>query len=165
MKYSGIVFLFISISSTLFSQDEFKIDLGIGFPELLNTGINYQIQQTQFEISAGTWPNENIFSLMLELKQHFAGNSKFSESKLWYFLIGLSYLYEDSRTKIFKYLHCGLRLGGKIYFSRKAGIDMNAGFSAKISDYTIIKKPQNGPIGSIDIPIYPNICVKMFYVL
>jgi hypothetical protein len=106
------------MSSQLFSQEKFNLALGAGYTDLINIGLYYQINQVQIGVSAGTWPNEKLLSIMSDIKFHFGDKSKYSDLQLWYFLTGFNYLYEDSRTKIFRSLHGNLRIGRKNFFQK-----------------------------------------------
>ncbi len=151
------------ITSQLFSQDKFNLGFGAGYTDLINVGLYYQIDQVQIGISSGTWPNEKLLSLIGDIKFHFGDKSELSALQLWYFSIGLNFLYEDSRTKIFRSLHGNFRVGRKVFFSRKIGLDLNLGLIGRISEYNIIKIKQYGPIGGVDIPFLPCASLKIFY--
>ena len=160
-----LTILSLSIPNQIYSQNRFNIAAGAGFPDWLNLGLNYQNDQTQIGVSVGTWPNQKLLSLLGDLKFHFGKESKLSELKPWYFLIGANYTYEDSRTKIFKFTYLTFRIGRNFYISEEVGFEVNLGFAVEINDNTIIKMEQTGPIGGVDVPFLPCFGISIFYVI
>jgi hypothetical protein len=96
MKTIGYVLLFITVvfinTDQLFGQEKVNISVGVGFPEVINLGMRYQINQSQIGASIGWWPGnpdaflfnwENILSFSGDYYYHFGGSSKFSDLRPW----------------------------------------------------------------------------------
>jgi len=164
MKYiQKIIFVLLFITFQSYSQENYKITAGIGYGELLNIGVLYHLDQTELGLNFGTWPNEKVLSILTSIKMHFGIESNYSKIKPWYLLLGINYIYEDSRTKIFNYYYGVLRLGREFNISRKIGISIDLGIMGKISEKTIIKKELIGPLGGIDIFFLPNLSTSLYY--
>jgi len=127
-----IAFLFNS-GGKIFGQDKVNLSLGIGWTEVINLGIKYQIlNQAQIGLNFGWYPETEANGWLLSIQgnfyYHFFGKSKFSDLHPWYGRIGLNYLRDDfwgSGSVNWWYSH--LRFGRDIYFSNKLGISLDAG--------------------------------------
>ena len=141
-------------------QKQLNMSLGIGFPELLNIGLRYQIDQTQIGISYGSISADGI-SVSGDVYYHFGGFSKLSYRRPHYQRIGLIYYREETESSIDKYLFLNLRVGSDINISRKVGIEIDAGILIKLSEEEIEKKPS---WDLVTVPtVLPCIGIGVFY--
>jgi hypothetical protein len=134
--YSILLLVAVLFSSVrqVFGQEKVNITAGVGFIEVLNFGVRYQIDHSQIGLSIGTWPfpiywkdYKNAISLSGDFYYHFGGASKLSDLPVWYGRIGLDYfrIYWESGTE--NNLDSHLRIGRDFYFSRHLGISLDAG--------------------------------------
>lgn len=114
------------------AQERINLAAGIGFPELTNVGVRFQTRQDtrQIGLSLGyaAW---HKFALSGDMFFHFGGNSMFSERKPWYVRGGMTALYlgtvEEDITEWAAVFN--LRLGRDINFSKKIGLNLDAGIA------------------------------------
>lgn len=164
-------FMFLLSAFTLlpftssFCQEKVNLSAGFGLPELLNLGIKYQLEQMQLGISVGTFPSEDkIFCISGDVYYHFAGTSELSNRRPWYGRFGLTYLYDETDVLIDKYLYLDLRVGYDINFSKKFGIEVDAGLVFQLSKEETRKKPKTGFFDlDLDFPLLPAFGVCFFY--
>lgn len=129
-----VLTLLLSPGRQILGQKKVNITAGVGYIELLNIGMRYQINQSQIGLSIGAWPfsiywsdYKNSMSLSGDYYYHFGDSSEFSDLNLWYGRIGLNYfrIYWDSGIENNLDLH--LRIGRDFYLSRKFGVNLDAG--------------------------------------
>jgi hypothetical protein len=104
---------------------------GLGFPELINAGILYQIRQTQVGISLGGWPFSDellgsffVYSISGDVYYHFDKPSELYARREWFFRSGLTY-FDAGGTD--QHLLLNGRLGKDFNTSEKTGIRISAG--------------------------------------
>jgi len=158
-----ITFIFNS-DSQLIGQEKVNFSAGIGFPELLNLGLRYQLKQTQFGISFGYMPsasfdNDNkMISIAGDFYYHFGGFSEFSQRRPWYFRSGLIYCNAAGGNDLL-WLNC--RLGRDINLTKKVGLSIDAGIVLELYN----EEKRNDPQSYSDTPtfILPGIGTCLFY--
>ncbi len=145
-----IVLAFLIITGgKLSGQQRVNISAGAGYPELLNIGVRFQIEQSQLGMSIGTWPSsdkwlfdwKNIVSLSGDYYYHFGGSSDFSDLRPWYGRIGLNFMkiiFENEQNTL---LSSYFRVGRDFYFNRVSGFSLDAGVS-----FCIINEPGITPV-------------------
>jgi hypothetical protein len=168
-KFVTHIILFILFSfgfgNKVIAQGKIDISSGIGFPELLNLGLRFQLKQAQFGIKIGSVPveDESIISISGDLYYHFGGYSKFSYRRPWYWRVGLNYLRDETESLNDKYLYLNLRLGRDLNVSKKFGINIDAGAIFELFHEKEEKKRSWLDL-DIDIPIIlPSIGIGLFY--
>jgi len=122
-------------TARLSGQGNLNITAGFGFPDLLNAGIWYQIDQTQIGVAVGFIPleGESMTSALFDVYYHFAGSSELSTRKPWYGRLGLAYLHDkDEGTFNDKFVFIGLRVGREFNLSQHFGISLDAGLMYKL---------------------------------
>ena len=144
-----ITFAFINANQS-FGQKKMIISAGIGFPELLNIGIRYQIlDQAKIGLSIGWWPPSsssgimswgNLTSFSGDFYYHFGGSSTFSDMRPWYGRIGLNYITSY-------YLNSYLRIGRDFILDKNFGISIDAGLGFVLNDNEIWGIPTLGLCG------------------
>jgi len=124
-----VAFFMLSTGNLVFAQEKIKLSVGMGVPELLNIGVRIPIKQTQIGFDFGSWlqKNEYFLSFSSDFYMHFGGVSKFSDRRPWYSRSGLTYLRSETSTYIEKSVYFNFRIGREINFSKKIGIELNAG--------------------------------------
>ncbi len=126
-----VIFLFIS-GLTVHGQGKVNILAGIGYPELINVGLRYQLNQTQMGLSIGGFPSSeytgDLLSFTGDFYYHFAGLSKFSDLRLWYGRIGVNCT-RESLTEILISWNSNLRIGRYFYFTKNFGISIDGGLN------------------------------------
>lgn len=148
MKTLGHVLVFISIvlsnTNQLSGQEKVSISAGIGFPETLNIGTRYQLNQSQIGLSIGTWPSsgnwlfgwKSLVSLSGDFYYHFGGRSIYSDLAPWYGRIGLDYFRIGWESRIEHNLESHLRFGRDFYIDEKFGISLDAGIGYFLKNAT-----------------------------
>ncbi|MBN2762634.1 MAG: hypothetical protein JXR41_06055, partial [Bacteroidales bacterium] len=129
-----VAFTFLNVS-VVSGQGNVSITAGFGFPDLINAGIRYQIEQVQIGISAGFLPveGESVTSALFDVHYHFAGSSEFSTRKPWYGRLGVSYLHDKKEGSFNeKFVFFGLRVGREFNISQHFGIALDAGLMYKL---------------------------------
>jgi len=129
-----IAYTFLKVAPVS-GQGNINIAAGLGFPDLINAGIRYQIGQAQIGLSAGVMPTEgeSVTSALLDVYFHFAGSSELSTRKPWYGRLGLSYLH-DKKEGVFneKFVYIGMRAGREFNLSQQFGISFDVGLMYKL---------------------------------
>ena len=146
------------------THGKFDISAGIGFPELMNIGIKYQVfGQLQIGLSIGGifLPGIGAVTFSGDIYYHFGGLSKFSDMHPWYGRIGItSYgVADDGEYTWFSYL----RIGHELYFSRNSGISLDAGIGLGFDKYVEGYISKNIPIFKSTISFIRVIGVSLFY--
>lgn len=152
MKAIGnvLVFILIVLSNTnqLRGQEKVTISFGVGFPETLNIGARYQLEQSQLGLSIGTWPSsgdwlfnwKSLVSLSGDFYYHFGCKSKYSDLPPWYGRIGLDYLRIGWESSIEHNLESHLRFGRDFYIYDNYGISLDAGIGYFIKNSTGLRQ-------------------------
>lgn len=126
-----VIFFFIS-GIKVHGQGKVNLSAGIGYPELLNVGLRYQLNQTQLGLSIGGFPGStysgNLLSLSGDFYYHFAGLSKYSDLRIWYGRIGIN-CSRESLTEIIVSWNSNLRIGRYFYFAKNFGVGMDGGLN------------------------------------
>ena len=102
MRIGLIILLILFIGNIqLYSQAEkFNITAGAGYPEALNVGVRYQLNQQQVGLGLGYGMSESCgskkeiktsFSISADYFYHFGGTSEFSNRHPWFARAGLYY--------------------------------------------------------------------------
>jgi hypothetical protein len=91
---SVLIFGFFLFSKTCFSQTQFTVSVGAGFPDNVNLKMKYG-NQVQVGLSLGydaffdyEEPNSDLGPVSGEIYYHFGGNSKFTDQRPWYVMGG-----------------------------------------------------------------------------
>jgi hypothetical protein len=158
------IFLFYG-GNQLLGQEKLNISIGMGLPELLNVGVRYQLEQAQIGISFGSMPvkDESLISVSGDVYYHFGGLSELSNRRPWYGRIGLNYFREETKTFVDKNIYLNLRIGRDINFSKKIGIDIDAGAFFQLFHDRINKEPSSGWNFDLEIPVLPSLGIGLFY--
>ena len=126
-----VIFVFIS-GIKVHGQEKVILSAGIGYPELLNVGLKYQLNQSQLGLSIGGFPSSAYTGTMVSFSgdyfYHFAGISKFSDLRLWYGRIGVNYS-RESLDEIIVSWNSNFRIGRYFYFAENFGISIDAGLN------------------------------------
>ena len=161
-----IICLLSGVADKLFGQDKLNITCSFGVPELVNGGVRLPFNQSQLGISFGILPlqGESIISTSVDYYYHFKGQSEFSKRRVWYGRLGLDYLRDESKTLIDKYLYFTTRIGKDINFSKRFGINADAGLGFQLYNETIRKVPQTSGFNlDLEFPIIPAFGLCLFY--
>ena len=149
----------------VFGQEKINVTAGIGFPELLNFGVRYQLSQAQIGVSYGLkyfgWP-EGLFSISSDAYYHFGGKTKLSEIRPWYARAGLNYVRSETAALIEKDLFLNLRVGRDLNVSKKVGVEIDAGPLFWLLKKETRKKPPGWLDFDIYIPLLPSIGITVF---
>jgi hypothetical protein len=113
-----------------FGQEKINVTWGIGFPELLNFGVRYEMGQTQIGVNYGSIPHtgaEEWFSISSDVYYHFGGMTRLSERRPWYARTGLNYVRDETTSSIENDLFLNVRIGRDFNISKKVGVEIDAG--------------------------------------
>ena len=167
IKLMVLNIILIFINNVLFGQDIVSISTGIGYPELENVSVRYQLKQAQIGLGIGTRISSkgSLISVSGDITCHFAGGSDHSKRRPVYGRFGLSYLKDESETKTDKYLYLNLRIGREINFTEKFGLAIDGGFAFQMSHEKISKIPPTyfDGIFNFEFPVLPSLGISMFY--
>ncbi len=158
-----IMIIFTSFTQKIYSQGKLNVSAGIGLLECLNIGMHYQFNAFQVGMSAGTWPNQNVISILGDLRLQFGQDSKSSNHPSWYLLYGLDYVRHEDDFNIDKNLYGDFRVGRYFYILKEIGIDINIGIQAEVMHKEIRKKLQGAPIGGGEISFLPGLDLSIFF--
>jgi len=152
-------------SNQSFAQEKVNISAGIGLPELLNVGVRYQLKQAQIGLGFGFMPlkEESLISVSGDGYYYFAGLSRLSNRRTWYGRLGLNYMRDENKFLVDKYLYLNLRFGRDFNFSKKFGVQIEAGTIFQLFNETIRKVPSSGWDFDIEFPVLPSIGMGLFY--
>ncbi len=158
-------FFFCAVQSS-YSQDSLRTNtkkigfsFGIGFPDLLNLKLRIPLNQIQLTFGAGFIPakNETISSFTGDFYYHFAGHSKYTFIRPWFFRVGLDLLKDKADSHTTKYLLLGVRLGREMNITRSFGIDIDAGAAFTLSHSV------TGDVIDIRPTVWPLINMSFFF--
>src|SRR5271157_4343287 len=110
---------FFSFCCQVFGQEKINVTWGIGFPELLNFGVRYEMGQAQIGVNYGSLPHtgaEGFFSISSDAYYHFGGTTRLSERRPWYARIGLNYVRDETSSSIENDLFLNVRIGRDFNF-------------------------------------------------
>lgn len=154
-----------SFCSHAFGQEKINVTWGIGFPELLNFGVRYEMGQTQIGVNYGSMPHtgaEGFFSISSNVYYHFGGTTTLSEERPWYARLGLNYVRDETSSSIENDLFLNVRIGRDFNFSKKVGVEIDAGPCFWLSDKVTQKETLNYWFLDIYAPVVPSIGVTFF---
>lgn len=174
MKSKGIILYSLVLSSIFFSlvspqaeaQEKINLSVGIGFPELINAGIRFQLNQTQLGLAVGAMPVKDgtSFAVSGDVFYHFAGSSDFSDRRPWYGRGGLNYWRNESEYAVDEYAYLNFRLGRDFNFSKKFGMQADAGVIFQLSHKETRKVPSDGwDFSGLEFPVLPGVGLGLFY--
>jgi hypothetical protein len=153
------------------AQGRFGITAGIGFPEAINLGVRYQIEQMQVGVGFGIDPLYNVSytSISGDVYYHFGRESEISYLKKWYGRVVVMHLRDESASYIDKYVFLTTRIGKACSLSERFVIDLDIGVGFQLHSSFIEKPytppPSNGWDFSLDVldEIWPGIGVTFLY--
>ncbi len=162
----GLIIL-VSGSSAV-GQKTIDITAGIGFPELVNLGLRFQLGQSQLGFYGGTIPgaDDKLFTLGADYYYHFGGASNLSKRRPWYAKTGLNYFHDENEFVKNTSLFLVPRLGRDLNLSRRIGIALEGGAFLLLSHSEVEIKPRESPCwlcGGGFVSIGPSIGLSVFY--
>jgi hypothetical protein len=166
MKNRVFVSLFVamailSLSQNTAAQEKWNITAGAGFPEFVNIGAAYQLNQAQVALSGILIPYVEglIFSVSADYYAHFAGTSRFAERKPWYFRTNLNFNQTGSKDDYKQLMYLNLRVGRDLHISNKLGISIDIGPGIRL-----MKQPKNNDdFFDLAEPLIPSFGAHLFY--
>ena len=148
-------------------QEKVNISTGIGFPELINLVVYYQHKQIQAGLGFGFYPeseNNNLISAFGDIFIHFAGSSELSNRRPWYGRVGLNYLRDENKDRIWIHHYLNLRFGRDFNISKKIGINIDGGVIFEQFSKIKYKESSGGSMfGPISFPLLPSVGIGLFY--
>jgi hypothetical protein len=153
--------LVVCLVSVSMAQEKWNLKAGAGFPEFVNVGAAYQLNQSQIAISGIVIPFAEglILSLSADYYRHFGGTSELSKRKPWYLRSGLNYNSSGNKQDYQRLMYLNIRLGRDFNFSTKFGlaVDIGPGFR--------LMKQSNNNDDTFDLaePVIPSFGVHLFY--
>ena len=164
----GLIIFFIG--SLCWGQEKINIAAGVGYPEMVNLGLRFQLGQSQLGLHAGILPDpdDEIFSLGADYYYHFGGSSKFSTRRPWFAKAGLNYLHDENEYEKNTTLLLVPRIGRDFNLSRKIGIALEAGAFLLLTESNVEVKPRENPCswlcdGDLFPGIAPSFGLSVFY--
>lgn len=151
-------------------QDKFNFSAGIGYPEVLNIGVCYQLDQLQFGLYIGSVPwfdrNERaIRTISGDVRYHFGGVSKLSTRRPWYLKLGMVWQREQwaRDNKLISEEHSywlTTRVGRDFNLTKQLGISLELGPGFCLHDKYVSKTYTDE---NIYMPILPGFEIGLFY--
>lgn len=161
----ALIMLFIG--SLSWGQEKINISAGIGYPELLNLGLRFQLGQSALGVYGGAIPadNDDGFSMGVDYYYHYGGSSNYSIRRPWYVKGGLNYYYIKEPFNINKYLLLVPRIGRDLNLSRKFGIALEGGiFIVLVRSEQESEPGELSPWAGGNLPVIaPSFSVNVFY--
>jgi hypothetical protein len=138
-----------------------RISVGVGFPEYLNIGIGKKINSKQLiEFSYGTYPKiDNIYSLTLEHYLFLSDSKTYDNLKTWYFGQKANFIREGVKFPRDLYI-LGADLGRQFNLSNRIGFLFDLGVAYiyerkkslnSVNETIILKKNGVIPTGHIGV--------------
>ena len=160
----SLIFVSLLCPIVSFGQEKLSVAAGFGFPELLNAGVRINGQQTQFGLSAGTWPakDSKTFSISGDFYFHFGGHSKLTQRKPWFGKTGLNYFKSESEFIIERYTYFNVSIGREFNISEKFGLQISGGTVFELDSEITFKYPSGWDI-AVTLPVLPSLTITTFY--
>ncbi len=159
------LFVFIGLSYNAFTQGNVNIVAGVGFPELINFGLHYNIKQVELGTSFGFWPvqGESVHTFSGEFDYHFGKDSKYTEQRTWFGKTGIIYLRDETVSAIDKYVYLNASIGKDFEISRTTAIRLNGGLIFELSNKYIEKGSSGGWTIDVEAPALPCLGVGIIF--
>lgn len=161
---------FIIFFTGSFASGQEKIDIaaGVGFPELVNLGVRFQLGQEQLSLYGGTLPGSDnkLFTVGADYYYHFGGVSNLSNRRPWYVKAGLNYFHDESEFVRNTTLFLVPRIGRDLNLSRRIGFALEGGVFLLLSHSEVEIKPRDSPCwlcGGGFVSIGPSLGLSLFY--
>lgn len=144
-------------------KSKINITVGLGYPDLFNTGVGYQLDQFQFGVGAGFLPfwDTTLLAFSGDVYYHFGGISKLSSRRPWYGKVKLMYLTSTDENDS-DYMLLSPRLGRDFNISRRIGIAIDAGLGFRLDkdENSISEFPESD---SESLSLLPAFNLALFY--
>lgn len=181
-RFTIFILLTTGYGFTTSGQGVFSLSSGVGFPELVNAGVLYQLKDFQFDLTVGALPQANVSLLAssLGVQYHFGQSWKLLNQKMggggiyrskgkgfrsqhppWFVKTGLIYYREESELLIDKYYYLNLRFGREIGISRNIGMNITLGGVLKLLNSEVKKEPVRNL--ELEYPVLPAGGFSLFY--
>jgi len=160
--------ILIIFSHTVNAQtNNWRINLGVGFPEFTHIGVGYKFADKHLaSFNYGFLPGfETTFSIFTAEHSYFLSPSKkFDRLKTWYFGQKITYYRETNTSKRFEYVFLGLDFGRQFNFSKTFGFCFDLGVAYSIIDEESFLDSSKGELNQ-EAPtrIFPNANIQLFY--
>jgi hypothetical protein len=114
-------------SFKVYSQSDLSLSLGMGFPELINAGVRYEMAPVKFGAGIGT--AFTGYALSGDFYYHFGNLSQLSNMPPWYVRANLTYW---QLRKVFfmdlgKVVFLGFRVGRDFNITEEIGVSIDGG--------------------------------------
>jgi hypothetical protein len=162
-----LIILFLN-EKNLNGQHTLDVIAGIGFPELINTGVRAQLNQVQIGFKIGSFPfcESKYLTLAGEVYYHFGDHPIFTKRKITYVKGALNYFKNENAWEKNVTVLIGISIGRDIYISHKIGINLDCGLFFKIKDFKMNKEHFNSS-NSFELPtlswVMPYVSLALFY--
>jgi hypothetical protein len=165
-----IPFIFILFFTETNAQERINISAGVGTTEALNLGIRFQLKQSQIGFTIGSYPYKlnglptgtspyGVFST--SYYHHFAGRTRYSIRKPWFYKVGISYLRGVEEDVIYKRGTVNLTLGRDLNLNKRFGVNICAG--AAIIPYSVHTSDDVVYQDGTGIQPYPILELSVYY--
>lgn len=144
MKRATLFLLTILLSflstGTFYAQKSVNIIAGVGYPELVNIGARYNVEQGQWGASIG-FAGQSYSSFNGHILFHFGKISSLSTRKPWYVKWNYTYLKGKDEYEKFNTSFLGIRLGRETHITQSFGFALDLGLNLTLSEETTPIKP------------------------
>lgn len=171
MKKLILVFIIINlgfIPNQVFADEKISIGPGIGFPELLNVNLRYDLNNFRIGICAGKLKGtkDDTSSYSVDLS-YFLGNPQLATSKShWYGKFGVNYFYNKNKYATEKCLYLNPRIGREIPLNKNLGAEIDAGILYQVHRDKTEKDPTESDYTfdiDLNFKFLPSIGVRLYY--
>lgn len=129
-------------------REKANFSFGFGIPEILNTGVRYQLEQAQLGLYIGSWPwgmeYGAIRTISADVRYHFGGSSKLSQRRPWYWKIGLDYLRDTWAGRYYQseehFYLLNTRIGRDFNISENVGLNLGVGIMVCLGQKYVSRK-------------------------
>jgi hypothetical protein len=124
------------LSIPVYGQKSINLIAGVGYPELINIGARYNVDQGQWGASVG-YGGHSYSSYNAHILFHFGKESLLSSRKPWY--VKWNYTYFKGKNEYEKYNISlfGMRLGREFNITQNFGFALDGGMNFTLSEETI----------------------------
>lgn len=128
-----VILLSFFLSTLMNAQKSVNLIAGVGYPELVNIGARYIIDQGQWGASVG-FGGQSYSSVNGHILFHFGKTPSLSTRKPWYVKWNFTYLKGKDEYEKFNTSLLGMRLGREINITQSVGFALDFGLNLTLSE-------------------------------
>jgi len=163
----GVFLLFAHLLMGQEKQRNTTVTAGVGFPELLNLGINYQVDRSHVGCTFGISPiiddvHKKLYAVSGYYYYHFGNSAKIPYYRPWHVRTGLTFAWGETTNVKYQNLFFDTRFGRRFQINPRMGVDLNLGAAFLISEK---ENYENPPFLDLNWWLFPAIGLSLHYKL